>query len=334
MRWRSARDGAPEGIVVVADHQTAGRGRRDRTWVAPPGGSLLVSVLLRPPARVAGAASMAAAVAMVEAVERIAGVTPGSSGRTTWSSATADGDRKLAGMLAEADWPAGSTISGGYRAPAAHDRAVVVVGVGLNVTWPVMADDPGDGDAAIEPALAEVAGLATALNWLGAEVDRVDLLVAFLRGWTTATRGSSRTAPTPCWPPGASGRPRSAGGVRVDLGADEVEGTAVDVTGDGHLVVETPEGDRRTLAVGDVVHLPSRADVRGRGRAPAGRPSAAMARCAHDPSTPGSGRPSSIRSGWTSRVVDVSNTSSASASRGIGTSSSSASGTTSRTSSG
>ena len=49
------RDGAPEGIVLVADHQSAGRGRRDRTWEAPPRRSLLVSVLLRPPARVAGA---------------------------------------------------------------------------------------------------------------------------------------------------------------------------------------------------------------------------------------------------------------------------------------
>jgi BirA family biotin operon repressor/biotin-[acetyl-CoA-carboxylase] ligase len=43
--------------------------------------------------------------------------------------------------------------------------------------------------------------------------------------------------------------------VRVDLGADDIEGTAVDVTGEGHLVVETVEGDRRVLAVGDVVHL-------------------------------------------------------------------------------
>ena len=43
--------------------------------------------------------------------------------------------------------------------------------------------------------------------------------------------------------------------VRVDLGADDVEGTAVDVTDEGHLVVETLEGERRTFAVGDVVHL-------------------------------------------------------------------------------
>ena len=130
-----------------------------------------------------------------------------------------------------------------------------MVGVGLNVTWPVMADDPGDGDAAIEPALAEVAGLATALNWLGAEVDRVDLLVAFLRGLEDRYAGLVADGPDALL---AAWRERSATlgrRVRVDLGADEVEGTAVDVTGDGHLVVETPEGDRRTLAVGDVVHL-------------------------------------------------------------------------------
>jgi BirA family transcriptional regulator, biotin operon repressor / biotin---[acetyl-CoA-carboxylase] ligase len=249
------RDGAPEGIVVVADHQSAGRGRRDRTWVAPPRGSLLVSVLLRPPARIAGAASLAAAVAMVDAVERAAAVVPGIKWPNDLVVATADGDRKLAGLLAEADWPASSTISGGYRTPATHDRAVVVVGVGLNVSWPLMADDPGDGDAAIEPALAEVAGLATALNWLGAEIDRVDLLVGFLRGLEHRYATLLSDGPDDLL---AAWRARSATlgrRVRVDLGTDDVEGTAVDVTADGHLVVETDAGDRRTLAVGDVVHL-------------------------------------------------------------------------------
>jgi BirA family biotin operon repressor/biotin-[acetyl-CoA-carboxylase] ligase len=250
-----ARDGAPEGVVVVADHQSAGRGRRDRHWVAPPGGSLLVSVLLRPPARAAGAVSMAAAVAMAAAVEQVAGVTAGVKWPNDLVVATAGGERKLAGILAEADWPAGSTISGGYRPPAEHDRAVVVVGVGVNVSWPVWVDDPGDGDAAIDPALAEVAGLATALNWLGAEFDRVDLLVAFLRGLDDLYAALLRDGADDLL---AAWRARSATlgrRVRVDLGADDVEGTAVDVTSEGHLVVETVEGDRRTLAVGDVVHL-------------------------------------------------------------------------------
>src|SRR3954470_24844013 len=64
-----AREGAAEGIVLVADHQTAGRGRQGRSWVAPPGASLLTTVLLRPPAGVAGSTTMAVGLAAAEAVD-------------------------------------------------------------------------------------------------------------------------------------------------------------------------------------------------------------------------------------------------------------------------
>ncbi len=241
-----ARDGAPEGIVVVADHQTAGRGRRSRAWVAPPGASLLLSVLLRPRATVAGAVTMAVAVALAEAVSSVAGVEAG----LKWPNDLVVDDRKLAGILAEADWPAGSTMSAGWRAPAPHERLAVVVGVGLNVSWPSLA--AGDGPA----ELADLADTATALNWLGADVDRADLLVAFLRRLDThygqmVASGSPEQIM-------AEWRRRSATlgrRVRVEVGPDDVVGTAVDVTGEGHLVVETLAGDRRTFAVGDVVHL-------------------------------------------------------------------------------
>jgi BirA family transcriptional regulator, biotin operon repressor / biotin---[acetyl-CoA-carboxylase] ligase len=242
-----ARAGAPEGIVVVADHQTAGRGRRDRAWAAPPGGSLLVSVLLRPRAPVAGAVTMAAAVAMAAAVEDVAGIAAGVKWPNDLVVATAGGDRKLAGILAEADWPAGATISGGYRPPAPYERVVVVVGVGVNVAWP--AEVSGD------PDLAAVAETATALSWLGADVDRVDLLVAFLRGLAARYDDLAAGGPDALV---AEWRRRSATlgrRVRVDLGADDLEGMAVDVTPEGHLIVETDTGERRTVAVGDVVHL-------------------------------------------------------------------------------
>jgi BirA family transcriptional regulator, biotin operon repressor / biotin---[acetyl-CoA-carboxylase] ligase len=240
-----ARDGAGEGVVVVADHQTAGRGRYDRAWVAPRGGSLLVSVLLRPPSPVASAATMATAVAMAEAVEDTAGVSPGLKWPNDLVMRGEGGERKLAGILAEADWPASATISAGWRQPSAHDRAVVVVGVGLNVSWPE--DDE---------AIREVADTAVALDWVTpAPIDRVDLLVAFLRRlehhYGQLVRDGPRAAMDE-W------RRRSATlgrRVRVDLGVDDVEGTAVDVTPEGHLVVEALGGQARTFAVGDVVHL-------------------------------------------------------------------------------
>jgi BirA family biotin operon repressor/biotin-[acetyl-CoA-carboxylase] ligase len=254
-----ARDGAGEGTVVVADHQSAGRGRRGRTWTAPPGSSLLVSVLLRPPAAVAGAASMAAGVAMAGAVatatqgrcqprlkwpnDLVVGGAAGGHGADR-----ADGaDRKLAGILAEADWPAGVTDSSGWRRPPAYERVPVVVGVGENVNWPGGPDDLPD----------QLAETAVALNHLvGHEVDRAELLVAFLRRldevYGALVAAGSTKGLLHAW------RERSATlgrRVRVDLGADDIDGTAVDVTDEGHLVVATDDGVRRVLAVGDVVHL-------------------------------------------------------------------------------
>ena len=245
-----ARDGEPEGIVCVADHQTAGRGRHGREWTAPVAASLLCTVLLRPPAAVSSSVTMAAAVAMAEALEQVAGFAP----RLKWPNdlvwpgdGSAD-DRKLAGILAEADWPPGSHAAGGWVQSRPDDRVVVAVGLGVNVNWP-------------NPPAEELAGLAVAANHIaGRTVDREELLVAFLRrldrhyGDLTASR--DRASLQDAW------RRRSATlgrRVRVDLGADDLEGIAVDITADGHLIVDCDTGDRRTIAVGDVVHLrPSR----------------------------------------------------------------------------
>jgi len=241
-----ARDGAAEGIVLVADHQTAGRGRLGRSWEAPPGASLLTSVLLRPPAAVAEAITMATGVAMARAVAAVAGV----AARLKWPNdlvVDVDGhDRKLAGILAEVDWPARSTVSGGWSPPPPQEKVAVVVGVGVNVNWP--AEVP-----------TELADRLVACNHVrGAEVDRTELLVAFLaelgarderlRADPTADRAWLRDE----WRSLAATLGRR---VRVDLGADDLEGMAVDIDDAGRLVVDTDTGDRRTLAVGDVVHL-------------------------------------------------------------------------------
>ncbi|MCU1500035.1 MAG: biotin/acetyl-CoA-carboxylase ligase [Acidimicrobiales bacterium] len=243
-----ARHGEAEGVVVVADHQTAGRGRRGRTWEAPPGASLMASVLLRPRSAEAGATTMAVAVAAAEAVEELTGCVARLKwpNDLVWPGDGSEADRKLAGILAEVDWPAASTASSGWSAPGPDDRVAVVVGIGINVAWGPMPPD--------------LAPIAVALDHITAPApppDREDLLIAFLtaldrtyRHLTSGPRGRDRLRDR--W------RERSATlgrRVRVDLGSDDVEGTAVDVTDDGHLVVETIQGDRRVLAVGDVVHL-------------------------------------------------------------------------------
>jgi BirA family transcriptional regulator, biotin operon repressor / biotin---[acetyl-CoA-carboxylase] ligase len=137
-----ARAGAPEGIVVVADRQTAGRGRRGRTWEAPAGTSLLVSVLLRSPA--AHLAPMAAGLAAADACRSAAAVATS----LKWpNDLVVDGRGKLAGILAEA-------VGGG-----------VVVGLGLNVDW---------GGTPLPSGATSLAEVATS------DVDRIGLLVAYL----------------------------------------------------------------------------------------------------------------------------------------------------------
>jgi BirA family biotin operon repressor/biotin-[acetyl-CoA-carboxylase] ligase len=239
------RQGEHEGIVLVADHQTAGRGRAGRSWAAPPGAGLLLSVLLRPPAAVMEACTMAVAVAAAEAVEAVADFSPRLKwpNDLVWPGDGSAADRKLAGILAEADWPPGSTPDSGYRAPDPAQRVVVVVGIGINVRWP---DDLPE----------DLADIAVACNHVtGTVVDREDLLIALLERLgprydaLVAGDGASLRA---AW------RERSATlgrRVRVDLGTQEVEGTAVDVTEDGRLVVDSVSGERRTFTVGDVTHL-------------------------------------------------------------------------------
>lgn len=241
-----ARQGEPEGIVLVADHQTAGRGRAGRSWEAPPGSSLLMSVLLRPPAPVVEMCTMAVSLAAAEAVEAVAGFAPALKwpNDLVWPGDGSAQDRKLAGILAEADWPAGSTPADGYHRPPDGERIAVVVGIGVNVSWPV--DLPDD--------LADVAIACNRVT--DVEVDREDLLIALLRRlderYTDLVATGDRGSLLGAW------RARSATlgrRVRVELDRDDVEGTAVDVTEDGRLVVETAEGERRTFAVGDIVHL-------------------------------------------------------------------------------
>jgi BirA family biotin operon repressor/biotin-[acetyl-CoA-carboxylase] ligase len=212
-----ARRGAPQGVVAVADHQTAGRGRRGRTWIAAPDSSLLVSVLLRPaltPERVPRV-SMACGVAMADAVDGVAGFAPA----LKWPNDLVVRDRKLAGILAEADGGA------------------VVVGVGVNVNW-----------REFPPELADT---ATACNLeAGRTVDRRELLAAFLRELVVRYADLDDVS-------GEYERRLATVGrrVRVERPDGDLVGQAIGVGRAGELLVDDDSGSTVAVHVGDVVHL-------------------------------------------------------------------------------
>ena len=212
-----AREGAPAGLVIVADHQTAGRGRLGRAWVAPPGASLLLSVLLRPtiPVDRRHVLVMTAGLAMAEAVEAETGVVAG----LKWPNDLLVGDRKLAGILAEATGDA------------------LVIGIGVNIEWHEVPE--------------ELRAIATACNLEGGRpTSRAAIVRTFLDGY--AVRLTDLDAARRDYEARLVTLGRR---VRVEQLAGDVVGVARGVDASGHLLLDVDDGTRATITVGDVIHL-------------------------------------------------------------------------------
>jgi len=221
-----------EGLVVVAEHQDAGRGRLDRSWSVPPRAGLTFSALLHPdgvPPQRWGWISLAAGLAVATAVSRAADV----DARVKWPNDVLDGrdGRKLAGILAERV----GTPSG----------PVAVVGVGLNVT---LREDE-----------LPVPGATSVLLSGGTTTDRGQLLLAVLGElelWYVAWRSARGDADVCGLRQAYAERCVTLGHeIRADLpDGTTLWGTARSVDADGALVVATSGGDR-TMAAGDVRHV-------------------------------------------------------------------------------
>ncbi|MFE0193410.1 biotin--[acetyl-CoA-carboxylase] ligase [Streptomyces sp. NPDC058989] len=225
-----AAGGAVEGAVLVAEEQSAGRGRLDRTWSAPPRSGLFFSVYLTPrvPVERWGWLPLLAGVATATALSRTAGVDTA----LKWPNdllVTVDGaERKAGGILAE----------------RAADG--VVVGIGLNVT--LTADElpvPGAGSLAL-------AGART--------TDRDPLLRAVLRSldhwygeWQTADGDPAASRLQEAYAAGCATLGRT---VRAELpGGTDIVGEAVAIDGDGRLVLATADGVQQPVGAGDIIHL-------------------------------------------------------------------------------
>lgn len=219
-----ARSGAEDGAVVVAETQTASRGRLGRRWVSDTG-NLYFSVLFRPDVAALPLLSPLASVAVARSIRQVVGLYPA----VKWpNDITIDG-RKVAGVLAE------STMSG-----ARIERAIV--GIGVNVALDVSSDP-------------EIATTATSLNDLAdPEVDRSELLRCILRHmdalYLDLRRGRSPIQEWRRW--------LDTLGQRVVVTHHGVSngGVAEDIDEHGNLMLRTDEGQLLTLTAGDITLRP------------------------------------------------------------------------------
>ncbi|MFD5242065.1 biotin--[acetyl-CoA-carboxylase] ligase [Streptomyces tendae] len=229
---RAAEGDLAEGVVLVAEEQSAARGRLDRQWTAPARSGLFFSVLLRPaeiPVARWGWLPLLTGVAVATGLSRVAGVDTALKWPNDLLVTVGDEERKAGGILAER---------------AGNDG--VVIGVGINVS--LRADElpvPRAGSLA----------LAGAVN-----TDRDPLLRGVLRSledWYGRWRGAGGD-------PAASGLQETyAAGcatlgrmVRAELPGDRsLVGEAVAVDGDGRLVLATEAGVQEPVGAGDIVHL-------------------------------------------------------------------------------
>ncbi|MBJ7359463.1 biotin--[acetyl-CoA-carboxylase] ligase [Nocardioides sp.] len=222
-----AQAGGPEGLVVLAEHQTAGRGRLDRSWEAPARSGLTFSVLLRP---TVPAASWPWLPLLTGHAVRAALRAAGFDATVKWPNDVLLGERKVAGILVErVETPSG---------PAA------VVGIGLNVG--MTADElpvPEATSLAVEgeaPDRTELLGLLLDTLW--------DSYVAWQEG---GEAGAARLATAYAESCGTVGRD-----VSVALPSGEtLTGRAVEIDPSGRLVVSTGSGERTAVGAGDVVHV-------------------------------------------------------------------------------
>jgi BirA family biotin operon repressor/biotin-[acetyl-CoA-carboxylase] ligase len=221
---RLAQDGAPEGTLVLTDHQTSGRGRLDRRWEAPPGSSLLMSVVFRPPLapHEVQRLTMVCGLAVIDAIESETGLQVG----LKWPNDVVVGPAKVAGILTEIG-AQGSKVN------------FAVVGLGLNVNL----NPAGLPDGLLVPA--------TSLSHeLKRPVARLPLLVALLQAMETRyTALKAGRSPHLEW----TGRLVTLGRpVTVSTTGASLEGVAEGVNADGALLVRLDSGRLETVMAGDV----------------------------------------------------------------------------------
>jgi BirA family transcriptional regulator, biotin operon repressor / biotin---[acetyl-CoA-carboxylase] ligase len=229
----AGRKGAPEGLVILADEQVRGRGRLGRTWTAPPGSSILCSVLLRPrfSPQQAFYLTIAASLAILRGIRSCEASTNAPTSpllpRIKWPNDVLLNGRKVSGVLCE------SEFSGG-------DWAFAVVGFGINVNLP-------------RESFGDLRDRATSVSSeLGHEISRATLLARVLEELEACYFAMQNGQFNSIYTEWASSLETLGRQVSVDYGHEQITGQALRVERDGSLVIKTPDGIERSVLAGDV----------------------------------------------------------------------------------
>jgi BirA family biotin operon repressor/biotin-[acetyl-CoA-carboxylase] ligase len=226
-----AKNGAPEGTVVITDSQTKGRGRLGRKWISPPRVNLYMSVVFRPKIAVEDAPllTLVASIALVEVVRG-----EGAGAFIKWPNDVVVNGKKMAGILTEIQ-PGRGRI----------DFAIAGIGVNLNMTREMMEREMGD-----------IAETATSLKEsVGHEVDRPKFTVNLISGlevWYLRFLKGERSLIIKEWVERWGDVDRR---VRVKFDGKVIEGVASGVDEAGYLLVKKDDGTVDRIISGDVILL-------------------------------------------------------------------------------
>ena len=227
--FEAAATGAPDGTVIVADAQDAGRGRLGRSWHSPAGRNLYLSILLRAPLprQIVTALPFLAAVALRNAIHDHTGL----DAATKWPNDVVMNDRKVGGILVEARGRSARTT-------------LAVVGIGVNINWPR------------RTMPAELRPTATSLQEeLGRPINRPRLLVALLNrfdgGYTQLIHDRSGSLLTD-WSRSCVTLNQT---VEVHTPAGLITATAVSIDPAGRLMLRCPDGSTTAVTADATVRI-------------------------------------------------------------------------------
>jgi len=228
-----AREGAPEGTVVLAEYQTAGRGRKARKWFAKQGKNLLLSILLRPELEIdyVQKITLATAIILANSIDQYLrdNKLPSLDIRFKWPNDLLINNRKLSGILSES---------------ILHDKKIValVIGIGINLN-----EMPEEREAEIKDKAISLKEM------IGVEIDREKFLCQFLENFEKDYERFERTLYRQVIDEWKQRCSQFGQKVIIDTPFGEQEAIVRDIDESGYLIYEDKSGQLHSLITGEVI---------------------------------------------------------------------------------